>query len=132
MNNRERELQEKIEAGHAPDDESPDTRAYQQVFHALGKQPAYTLPDTFADKVLRKIEQKQERSLRFEYFWLGAGIFLLLAACVTAIVMTGFKFEAGFLRNMAGYKGLVLFGILFILFLHWVDKRFIHHPNASR
>jgi FtsH-binding integral membrane protein len=132
MNRDEERLQEKIEANTGFDDGNPDTQAYRQVFQALEKTPRYALPDTFADKMLRKIEQKEQRSLRITYAWLVAGIVLLTGGGVAAVVMTGFQFEAGFLRGMADYKGLLAFGVAFVLFLHWLDKRLIHRHNPSR
>ena len=132
MNRDEERLQEKIEANTGFDDVDPDGRAYRQVFHALETPPRYALPDTFADKILQKVEQKEQRSLRVAYAWLVAGIVLLIGGCGAAVVLTGFRFEAGFLRNMAPYKGLLAFGVAFVLFLHWVDKHLIHRHNPSR
>jgi hypothetical protein len=132
MNRDEERLQEKIETTMGFDDGNPDGRAYRQVFQALDKQPRYALPDTFADKILQKVEQKEQRSLRAAYAWLVAGIVLLIAGCGAAVVLTGFRFEVGFLRNMAPYRGLLAFGVAFVLFLHWVDKRLIHRHNPSR
>ena len=131
MNREEERFQEKIEANMEFDDSHPDGRAYRQVFQALSTPPRYSLPDAFADKVLRKVEQKEQRSLRVTYAWLVAGIVLLMGACAAAVVLTGFTFEAGFLRNMADYKGLLAFGVAFVLLLHWVDKRLIHRHDPS-
>ena len=131
MRNEEERFQEKIITDPLFDDGSAETRVYRQVFGALKKAPDYTLPDNFADTVLHKIEQQEQRSLLREYLWLAAGIIVLVGACVTAVVMTGFTFDPGFLRNMAGYKGLALFGAAFILFLHWIDKRLIHRHDPS-
>ncbi|MBT1707012.1 hypothetical protein KK062_02200 [Fulvivirgaceae bacterium PWU5] len=132
MNRDEERFQEKIEANMGFDDGNPDGRAYRQVFQALEKPPHYALPDAFADKILQKVEQKEQRSLRTTYAWLVAGIVLLIGGCGAAVVLTGFRFEVGFLRNMAAYKGLFAFGVAFVLFLHWVDKRLIHRHDPSR
>lgn len=132
MNRDEEKLQEKIEANMGFDDGNADVQAYRQVFQVLDRPPRYTLPDAFAQNVLRRVEQKEQRSLRVAYAWLAAGIVLLLGACAAAVVLTGFTFEAGFLRGMADYKGLLAFGVAFVLFLHWLDKRLLHHHDPSR
>lgn len=132
MNRDEEKLQEKIEANLWADDGHPDAQAYRQVFQALEKSPRYALSDAFADKVLQKVERKEKQSLRTAYAWLAAGIALLMGGSVAAVILTGFRFEAGFLRGMANYKGLLAFGVAFVLFLHWLDKRLIHRHNPSR
>lgn len=131
MNRDEERLQEKIEANMGVDDGHADTQAYRQVFQALEKPPRYALPDAFADNVLRKVERKEQRSLRVAYAWLAAGIVLLIGACAAVVMLTEFTFEAGFLRGMADYKGLLAFGVAFVLLLHWVDKRLIHRHDPS-
>jgi hypothetical protein len=132
MNRDEEKLQEKIEANNGFDDGNPDTQAYRKVFRALEKPPHYALSDAFADKILHRVEAKEKRSLQVAYAWLVAGILLLIGACAAAVVLTGFTFEAGFLRSMAGYRGLLAFGLAFVLLLHWVDRRLIHRHDPSR
>jgi hypothetical protein len=121
------ELQHKIESDMPIDGiiETDDVVAYRQVFTALKKQPHFTLPDNFADKVVQKAAMKKDVK---DYVWLGAGIFFLLLAFGYTIYLTGFNFDLGFLKHMAGYKGLFLFGVMFITLLHWIDKRIIR-PN---
>jgi hypothetical protein len=131
MNRDEEKLQEKIEANLWADDGNPNAQAYRQVFQALEKSPRYALPDAFADNVLQKVERKEQQSLWTTYAWLAAGIVLLIGGSIAAVILTGFRFEAGFLRGMADYKGLLAFGVAFVLFLHWLDKRLIHRHKPS-
>lgn len=125
MNEAEKKLQEKIEAGFSDSASDIDSKLYQQIFSALDKGPDYTLPSSFADRVVHKIQHEQARSAKYEYLWLCVGIVLLIVAMVIAIVFTGFKITAGFLSAISAYKGLFAFGAIFIIFLHWVDRKFI-------
>jgi hypothetical protein len=125
MNEADKELQEKIEAGFSDPASDVDARLYQQIFSALEKEPGYTLPASFAESIIHKIQHEQTRSAKREYFWLCAGIFLLVIVMIVAIVFTGFKISAGFLSGISAYKGLFVFGAIFVVFLHWLDRKFI-------
>jgi hypothetical protein len=130
MTNDERKLQEEIAAGrHTGDDES--SRAYKQLFKSLEKAPAYRLPDNFADRIVLQVQAKQVHSSNAEFFLLAAGVVLLLICLLVTLALTGFVFEAGFLSAIAAYKGLFLFGAVFIGFLHWLDKRFIRTKQST-
>ncbi|HEY9047330.1 MAG TPA: hypothetical protein VIN08_15600 [Ohtaekwangia sp.] len=129
MSEEEKRLQEKIESGVFSD--SPDERVYQQVFNSLEKEPVYTLPRNFASSVVRKIELQQSRSLKREYFWLVAGIIVLLVVMIIATALTGFVPSAGFLSKISGYKGVFLFGTIFIFLLNWIDKKFIRTKQTT-
>jgi uncharacterized integral membrane protein len=125
MNEADKKLQEKIEAGFSDPVSDIDAKLYQQIFSALEKEPEYTLPTSFVDRVVHKIQHEQARSAKREYFWLCVGIILLIVAMVFAIAFTGFKISAGFLSGISAYKGLFVFGAAFIVFLNWLDKKFI-------
>jgi hypothetical protein len=56
---------------------------------------------------------------------LCAGIVLLIIVMIVAIAFTGFKISAGFLSGISAYKGLFVFGAIFILVLHWLDRKFV-------
>lgn len=122
MNVNDEELQNSAEKGHHTDE--VDSRAYKLVFDALRKEPEYRLRPSFADRVV-KIAQGKQKGSSSEFFWFGLGIFFLLIAFVTAIVMTGFKLDLGFLSGVSSYYGLFVFGAFFIGLLSWIDKRFI-------
>lgn len=124
MSEADKKLQEKIEAGLSGLS-SDDEKVYQQIFTVLEKKPAYTLPPSFAEGVIHKIQREQARAARREYFWLCAGVILLIIAMVVAIVFSGFKISAGFLSGISAYKGLFVFGAIFILVLHWLDRKFV-------
>lgn len=124
MTEAEKKLQEKIEAGFSALT-SDDEKVYQQIFSALEKKPVYTLPPLFAEGVVHKIQREQARAAKREYFWLCAGIILLIIVMMVAIAFTGFKISAGFLSGISAYKGVFVFGAVFIVVLHWLDRKFI-------
>src|SRR4051812_13168288 len=107
MNHYEEELQKNIEAGKEPNANSMDAKAYQQVFQSLKREPEFSLPADFADRVVAKAIQLNTKTSFFgDYFWLGVGIFFMVIAFIVAIAFTGYKLDFGFLNSMSGYKGL--------------------------
>lgn len=127
MNPYDEELQKKIEGGVTPDNEDLDTRAYQKVFRALKKDPGYEIPGQFAENVLHRVVSKEKKGLFNDYFWFFAGILFVLISSIVTIMLTGFRLNFGFLTQMSDYKGLALFGIVFIIFINWLDKRLVRH-----
>jgi hypothetical protein len=122
-NEYEEELQSRIEGGAMPD--GRDARAYRHVFHVLAKEPGYQLPADFAEKIAGRISAREERRFSVEYIWFALGILSLAAAFVSTLLLTGFRLDFGFLNRMGDYKGLVVFGGGFILFLNWLDKKLV-------
>lgn len=118
-------LQKQVEAGQWVGHEDGET--YRQVFNALKQEPAFHVTLPFADRVLARIEKKEEqRDLR----WLAAGIFLSVAALVACLVFTN-TWTTGTFSFISGYPGLVIFGIVFILLLQWVDRRLLRKYRES-
>lgn len=121
----EEELQNNIARGDTGGGDELDSKAYRQVFQAIEKDPGYALPSRFAESVVAKVIAKQKREQSRDYFWFFSGLFVLLIAAVVTIVVTEYRFDFGFLRSMADYKGLAAFGVIFVIFLNWLDKRLI-------
>ena len=130
--NREEELQRQVESGriHEEDD---DSNVYQHVFRALKQDPSYSLPSGFADKIMAKLEQKENTSNLADYIWLITGLLVIVGMFALTLFMTDFKidlsFDWGFLKNISGFKGFLIFAIVFIAALHLIDKRFIRRTN---
>ncbi|HOX81637.1 MAG TPA: hypothetical protein PLJ60_00750 [Chryseolinea sp.] len=132
MNRYEEELQRNLEAGQHPEGNELDVKAYQSVFNALRKEPEFTLSSSFADKLVgMAVKKQQSKNIFREYFWFGFGIFLMLIAFVVTIAMTGFKLDMGFLNGLNSFKGVIIFGLFFIGFLHWLDKRLIRPTQTN-
>ena len=121
---KEEELQNKIEAGMPV--QSDDGEAYQHVFTALKQEPAFYVSLPFADRIIARIEKREEQR---DFRWLAFGIFLSVVALIVVLVITN-AWTVGVFSFISGYPGLVVFGIAFILFLQWVDKRVLRkHLN---
>lgn len=131
MSSYEENLQEKIARGEMPPGEDLDVKAYKKVFHALGKDPGFELPADFASRIALQVQSRQQARLSKDYFWFGVGIFFLAIAVLATVLFTGFRLDFGFLNVMADYKGLAIFGMAFILFLHWLDKRLIKEKQIQ-
>ena len=131
MNIHDEEMQKNLEAGQ-PAGNEVDVKAYRHVFDALRQEPEFVLPHAFANRVVRALAQQQtEKTTAREYVWFGVGIVLLLAAFVTAIVLTDFKFDIGVFSALKSYKGLFLFGVVFISLLHILDKRLLRNKRTA-
>ena len=130
MKSFEEELQHQKEASASPLDDM-DVHAYRKVFDALAQEPDYTLPMNFADRMVRLVEAKEQaKEISRDNFWMGLGLFIFLAGLVFAIAVTDFKFSAGAFRFLAGFPGLVIFGIVFILALQWLDKKVVRRNTS--
>jgi hypothetical protein len=127
MSIRDEELQNEIEkAGSAGD--GLDAQSYKRVFNALKKEPEFQLSGNFADKVIARIEVKKESS--GDFFWIASGIVAFVVTAIVSVVLTDFKFTFGAFKFITGYPGLIVFGIAFILGLHWLDKKLVR-PSVS-
>jgi hypothetical protein len=131
MNSYEEELQKRLERGERPGDKGLDTRAYREVFRALEKDPGYQLSDDFPQRVISAVRRRQQGRDTRDYLWFGMGILLLAVASIATILFTGFRFDFGFLNTMADYKGLAVFGIMFVILLNWLDKRLVRRSRVT-
>jgi hypothetical protein len=118
------ELQKDIEAGGSLNS-SMDAEAYQKVFKSLQREVDFTLPSAFTDRVIQKIELQEKRDASREQWWFFGGLFIFLIGFVVALTQIDFKPGVGVYTFIEGYKGLILFGIFFILVLNYIDKKFI-------
>jgi hypothetical protein len=44
---------------------------------------------------------------------------------IAAVLLTNFKFSMGAFKFISGYPGLVVFAILFVSALQWVDHKMV-------
>lgn len=114
---KDEELQKQIEAGMPAHND--DGEAYQLVFNALKKEPAFHVSLPFADRIIAKIEKREEQR---DFRWLALGISLSLIALIVTLALTK-AWTVGVFSFISGYPGLIVFGVAFIVLLQWVDKR---------
>jgi hypothetical protein len=121
MKHTEEDLQNQIEHG-VVNEFSEDARAYQRVFDAVKKDPDFHVSLPFADRIIARIERKEEKR---DYWWMATGIFLTVIALIVTLALTSTHWNTGAFKFLSGYPGLIVFGIVFILTLQWVDKKVI-------
>lgn len=126
--NTEEELQNNLLSDIS--DDSLDGAAYKKVFKALSQEPDFNLPINFADQIILQIERKEAKSVTHEMYWLIAGIFILLIAALISALLVGFKPSFGVFKFLAGYPGLFVFGLAFVLLIQWLDKKLVR-PRFS-
>jgi hypothetical protein len=131
MNNDE-ELQWNVEAGKTFPGDDLDAKAYQEVFARLRKEPDTNLGAGFAEKVIMRIQDQQQKSSLGDFYWLAGGVFLLVVAMIVAVFFSGFKPGLGFLKGISAYAGVFVFGIAFILFLNRLDKKIIANAGVDQ
>ena len=131
MNAYEEEIQRNLEQGKTPKGDGLDVKAYQEIFRALQKDPRHDLPSDFASRVAARVVARHQSRISRDYFWFGAGMLFLVIAFLATVLFTGFRFDFGFLNVMADYKGLVIFGIAFIVLLNWLDKRLVKEKQMQ-
>jgi len=123
------ELQRKMEAGDHLD-ASADAEAYRKVFSSLQREPEFMLSSSFEDLLIQRIAAQHAKESYRDGWWFIGGLFLFLIGFIVALVLIDFKPTMGVYTFIAGYPGLIIFGMIFILVLNYIDKKFIR-PISS-
>jgi len=107
-----------------------DDDKFEEVVSKALEKETFELPHDFADRVVRKIQQEslQKESQR-DKWWFITGIVSMIAALVFVFTNVEFKPSVGAFTFFNGYWGLVIFGIIFVVALHIIDKRIISHRS---
>jgi hypothetical protein len=121
---RDDELQDLVERGSNHNHD--DGLLYETLFRALRNEPEFTLPASFADRVIATVRARYSTR---DMVWLMSGVALFIIALVVAVIVTGFSVTLGAFAFLSGYKGLVIFGLAFILGLQWIDRKWIRKPT---
>lgn len=101
-----------------------------QIERALAEEPDYHLPSTFADRLISIIEARQLAASKWEIFWITFAAFLFVVATGVVIYLTGFRPSSDAFPFLNNNIGLVVFGILFIGLLNWIDKFLLRRPMS--
>ena len=123
------EIQKNIEAGEMGN--SSDEKAYRYVFNALPKEKGEYLTQGFADRVASRIQQRTSESSLPEIMLAIFGGLAFIIGLVVTIAMTGFKPNLGFLNALSNYKGLFLFGIVFIILINVIDRQVLRKKEFA-
>jgi hypothetical protein len=104
--------------------EMSDEKAYRLVFNALGKEPVVDVAPGLADRVILRLqERKAARKASSDWIFAVGGGIVFLAGLIITIVVTGFKPDFGFLNEIADFKGIFIFGAVFIILINILDKQ---------
>lgn len=91
----------------------------------LTREPSFQLPPSFADKLVSMIETKHQTLRRWEIFWMAFAGFLLVVAAGVSIALTGFKPSFNAFPFLNNYVGLIVFGVIFIGLLNWIERKLL-------
>lgn len=116
------EQQGRIERGLRTEDR--DSRAYIKIFEGLRREPEFVLPSNFSENVVYRLKLTASLSSR-DMIWFYSGLAACLVAMIVSVLMTDFRINFGAFRFISGYPGLVIFAILFVLALQWVDRKIV-------
>lgn len=101
-----------------------------KIESALKEAPDFQLPSVFADKMVNLIVVKQQTSRQWEIFWIAFTGFLFVVAVGVSVYLTGFKPSFSAFPFLNNYAGLIVFGVLFIGLLNWVERKFLRRTNS--
>src|ERR1041384_3416610 len=108
-----------------------DDKLEEVISSALEKGTSFELSHDFADRVVLKIQQATlQKEAKTDRWWLIGGIISIIGALVFVFTNVEFKPSVGVFTFFKGYTGLVIFGTLFIITLHIVDKRIIRSRGS--
>jgi len=109
-----------------------DNKFEEVVSEALRNDDTFELPHGFADRVVAVIRQKAiQREARRDRWWLVAGVASIIIALVVVFTKVEFKPSVGVFTFIQGYWGLIIFGVLFVITLHIIDKRLLKKQESG-
>ena len=100
-----------------------DDKFDQLLSKTLENEKSFQLSTGFADRIVAMAEARLVKTeSNRELWWLVPGIISMIGAVVFALTQVKFTASVGVFTFISGYWGLVVFGIVFILALHFIDK----------
>jgi len=122
MNISDEHIQQQVEKGIPAS--GIDADAYKVVFNAIKKEPHLKLSSDFASKVAFRVTP--EKSFNWDKFLVVGGGIGFLLALIYAIASVEATFSFGAFTFLSSYQGLLVFGVIFVLGLNWLDKKLTH------
>lgn len=121
-------LQKQIEEGNVP--EGLEGESYKIVFNALKKNPDFKLPSNFAHRVAA-MAPASAKAFNWDKFFLISGCISFLIAVIYAISSIHATFSVGVFSFISGYPGLIVFAVIFVILLNWIDKKWISKSSTA-
>jgi len=97
----------------------------KKIDQVLAEAPDFHLPVLFADKLVQTIEARRQAISKTEFFFFVIGVLLFILAAAVSIALTDFKPTFDAFPFLNDHMGLILFGIVFIGLLNWVERKFL-------
>jgi hypothetical protein len=117
------EIQKRFESNLPVDGNDRDAASYREIFRIISTEPAMKISNSFAERVVKKIVAQKKGEARRDMIWLSFGVVFLLVGLVVTAAVAGLQLELGFLKDMSGYAGIFIFGIVVILTFNWIEKK---------
>lgn len=121
----EQEIQQLLEDGlKKPDSNDKDFNTYLALFDALKKEPKAGLPYYFPARITALIQVKHDLNIGFKFYLLTLLVVFIVLTCIYGILSVIPQQNAlGILAMVLKYKGLLLFGTVVFLVVHYIDQR---------
>jgi hypothetical protein len=117
------EIQKSLDSNLPLDENDRDVAAYRKIFAVVSKEPSLKITNSLAERVINKIVAQKKREARRDIVWLSFGVVFLLVGLIVTAAFAGLQFQLGFLKDMSGYAGIFVFGIVVILAFNWIEKK---------
>lgn len=124
------QIQELLETGRLLPDPSwakqtSEVELYQQLFEELKKEPLIQPDARFSARVMSRIDRLESATAHSRtngWLWMGGSIGLLVVILAIAWLMTDL---GNVLAIMEPIKGALVFALLSLLVVHWLDYKLI-------
>jgi uncharacterized membrane protein YhdT len=97
----------------------------KKIESVLTREPDFQLPVSFASRLVSMIDARQKAGRQWEIIWIAFAGFLFVIAVGVSVYLTGFKPSFSAFPFLNNYAGLIVFGVVFIGLLNWVEKRLL-------
>ena len=124
------DLKEQLQLeGHNEND--PEATVYKNIWSALHRDPEFALPPQFADRVVDKIVLSSRKASSRDMFYLVLGVTVITVIALVGAVMSDFKPDFGVFKFLSSNAGLLVFGILFIGIIQWLDNTLLKRKFSA-
>lgn len=106
-------------------DMTDDEKLEKTVSNALSREPDYFLKANFADRIVNAIQARKEAQR--DRWAIIIGLVGLVVALIFVVQQVEFKTPNFF----SGYTGIVIFGMVFAVGLHFFDKLVLRKQESG-
>ncbi|TSD66806.1 hypothetical protein FFF34_005225 [Inquilinus sp. KBS0705] len=122
---------DKPNGNNVPAAQKNDFKAYQLLFSELNREPEFTLPANFAAKVARQVQAKAQRDNLIQFFMIIAAVFTAGCTAIYYLLIKTNKQVSWSLKfEMAPYKWAIVFIIVSLLLIQYIDQKLVKEPKG--